>query len=385
MAITLTNLQSDNSGYKRRVQGLLTFDTAYPKGGYTVTPQRLGLGAVDYVDFPGHGSGAQLYYDPSSQKLHVRRSGSVVVIEDTGTFTAGAAYTMHMKPAYILAIRGTGGSTGTKRLIPNGKTLSAGQCSINFTTGVVSWGDATITAAVIMYIPLGVPGFTSDLLVVDELVTLADATGGFGAGDLASRAACINYVWNNEDSEVLTYQPVGENPGANQVTIDILNTAATTLRVLTSDIGNGASKLMANYIKYNAAVHDRLLRWLDQGDIALATNVAGPGTGATAASTRLDGPSVVIPGFGQCVVGEISGGNNAFATFVDPGATAANDIVILDQARNTWTGNGTPAFVTFELPVLYVPAEVGAGTFLDVPFGEDLSHLTAVPFVAVGF
>jgi hypothetical protein len=384
MSLTFGGHQYYSHGSGRSVSGWVSLDSAYPKRGYDVTAHQFGLGILDRVEFPSQGFGVDLYVDVSALKLHVRRPGPIIVVEATGTFTAGAAYTMHQIPAYILGVRGVAGSAGTKRLIPNGETAGAGQCKINFTTGVVTWGDSAITSAVIMYVPLGVPGFTRDLLVVDEALTLADATGGYGSATFASRAACINYIWNNEDNEVLAYQPVGENPGANQVDIDILSSADTVVRVLTSDIGNGANKLTANYIKYSAAMHARLMRWVDQGDIAMASNIAGPGTGSSAASTALDGPSMAIPCLGQCAPGEISDNSNDLSFFVDPGGSAGNNVMVLDFATNKWTGNGTPAFTRVELPLLYVPADMGANVLMDVGYGEDLSALVTIPYVAYG-
>jgi hypothetical protein len=382
MGVVVSGHQYFSQGNQVAVSGRLAFDSAYQKQGEDLAAKALGLGIVNRIEIQEQ-HGYLFSYDALLSKLHVKRPGAFVQVEATGTFTAGTAYQLHQRPAYILGIRGTAGSTGSKRLIPTGETLGANQCSVNFATGVITWGDAAITAAVIMYVPLGLPGFTSDLLVVDELVTLVDATGGQGRGTLASRAACINYVWNNEDNEVLTIIPVAEVPGANECDIDILNTADTTIDVLTSDIGNGAAKLKATYIKYNASVHGRLLRFIDQADMTVTSNVLGPNTGASAASTPLDSPALVLPGFGQNVVGEATA-TNVFATFVDPDAASAAGLVLLDFWRNVWTGHSNEGFTTIELPLLLIPSGLAGGVVVDVPFGEDLSHLTGIAYTAWG-
>ena len=175
MPLTLTNQPSldEVSGSFRKVVVDVAFDASYPDGGEALTLRQLGLSsAVKDVRIQAPQSGYHFRYDRTNQRLQAYKQGPVVLREDTGAFTAGAAYTLRQLPGYILAIRGTAGSTGAKRIIPTGETAVAGEVAINWTTGVCTWGDAAITRAIFMYIPRNVPGFTTDLLTIDEVVNV---------------------------------------------------------------------------------------------------------------------------------------------------------------------------------------------------------------------
>lgn len=379
LTLTLNRGAASVHGNMRRNVLDVAFDTSYPDGGEPLTARQLGLASVQDVHVQPQ-LGYHFNYDRTNSTLRAFRASPVVVVEDTGAFTAGAAYTLKNIPGYILSIRGTTGSTGAKRVIPTGETAGAGQVAVTWTTGVLTWGDAAITRAIIQYIPRGVPGFTTDRLVVDELVTLADVDGTYGSGTLANRAAAICYVWNDEDNEVLTYVPVAENPGANQVDIDINSSGDTVLRVLTSDIANGAARLKVTYLTYAAAIHERLLRFVDQADRTVTSNVAGPGTDQT-----LNINGLVIPGFGQQIVGEDGGGGNEFSTMVDADGAAAATVAVWNPWRGTFTFDAGDAYVTMEIPLIYIPQELAGNVLLEVPDATDLSFLSAVRLIAEGF
>mgnify|MGYP001589643368 CR=1 FL=1 len=357
----------------------ITFDSSYPQGGESVTLRQLGLSVMlRNLQVTGAPSGYSFGYNPTTKKLQVFRPGPVVVTEATGTFTAGVAYTLKKIPGYILAIRGTAGSTGVKRIIPSTKTPGANQVAVNWTTGVMTWGDAAITAATIVYVPRGVPGFTTDLLVVEESVTVGPPSA-VQVGTLANRAAAICAVWNNEDDTLMTYVPVGETPTGSSVAIDINNSGNTIITVPAATISDGAAKLIVTYLKFTGNPLTAGLNWRDQADWTVTSDTVGPGTDAA-----WDVAGLVIPGFGQQIVGETGAAANLQAILVDAaGATAAN-VAVWDPSRNTISFLNADSYVTIEIPLLYFSAEMFGTITEEVPDGTDLSFLSAIRFVAEG-
>jgi hypothetical protein len=369
MGLTLTRRYHLDTPYRRVTD--VAFDSAYLAGGESLTPRQLGLAVVESVQILPHASGYQFFYDLTNQKLQAKRPSPAVVTEATGTFTAGVAYTLKRLPAYILAVRGTAGSTGAKRVIPVGETLSAGQCTVNFTTGVVTWGDATITAATIVYVPLGVPGFTSDLLVVDEASPIAS-----NVITTANQAACIQYVWNNEDNEILNLVPVGESPSGAACAVDIDDgSGATKITVTSSRIADGTATKVT-YLKRT----NNPLRFVDQADRTVTSDVCGPGTDQT-----FDVSGIVLPGYGQVVVGETGAAANLMAVLVDADGTAAANVGVYNPWRNTFTLANADSYATLEIPLLYLTHELAGGVMLEAVNGADLSGVTGVRLIAEGY
>ena len=372
MAVTATYRPQYDAlaGAMRQTITDVTFDSSYVDGGEPLTPRQLGLNTVLKVDIQPK-DGFTFEYDIPNSKLVAKRPAPAVIREVTGTFTAGTAYTLQYLPGYILAIRGTAGSTGSKRLIPTGETLAAAQCSINFTTGVITWGDAAITAAIIIYIPLGVPGFTSDLLVVDEASPIAS-----DVITPVNQCAAIQYVWNNEDNEILNYVPVGESPSGANCAIDIDDGSGATLITVTAGrIADGtATKL--TYLKRSG----NPLRFVDQADRTVTSDVLGPGTDPT-----MDVGGLALPGYGQCLVGETGGAANLFSTMLDADGTAAANIAVLNPYRNTITFANGDAYATAEIPLLYLEQELAGSILLEVQAGVNLAALTSVRVVATGW
>ena len=372
MALTITPQRGMEqvSGSRRTTVTDMLFDSSYAGGGEALTPRQLGLQTVERVSIAPR-YGYHFEYDIPNQKLLVKRPGPAVVDEATGTFTAGAAYTLQHLPAYVLAVRGTAGSTGTKRIIPVGETLSAAQCTINFTTGVITWGDAGITAARIVYVPLGVPGFTPDLLVVDEAAPIAS-----NVITLANQAAAIQYIWNDEDNEILSLIPVGESPSGANCAVDIDDgSGATKITVTTGRIANG-SATKVTYLKRAG----NPLRFVDQADRTVTSDIVGPGTDVT-----FDVGGLVLPGYGQVIVGEETGAGNLQALLTDADGSAAANVAVWNPWRNTITFVNTDAYVTAEIPLLYLEQELVGSVLLEVPSGKNLVALAAVRVVAEGF
>jgi hypothetical protein len=173
---------------------------------------------------------------------------------------------------------------------------------------VLTWGDATITAARIIYVPLGVPGFTADLLVVDEASPIAS--------DVITpthQVQCLQYVWNDEDNEILSLVPGGEAPSGAACSVNIDDDAgATKITVTTGRIGDGSTgKTKLTYLKRA----NNPLRFADQSDRIVTGDVLGPGT-----DQAFDSGGLVIPCYGQIIVGETGANANLQALMVDFGA-----------------------------------------------------------------
>jgi hypothetical protein len=357
-------------GGQRLVTGTFDFTGTYPKLGVPVIPQNVGLGIINRLDIVPQKTYGFLY-DPVAQVVHITRTAKYIHQEDTGTFAAGTAYTLQYKPAYIISIRGTAGSTGTKRLLPNGVTLAAGTCSLNFTTGVITWGDAAITSARIVYVPLGVPGFTPDLLVVDEASPIAT-----NVITPVNQCMAIQYVWNDEDSEILDLIKVGGTPAGAQAAVDIDDGAgATKITVTTGRIGDGSTgKTKLTYIKRAG----NPLRFIDQAAITITSNVGHPGT-----HLSLNQPGIVIPGIGQSATAL------ATATWIkemiqDQDATVAAGLAVWDPPRNQFSFLAGDAVTELDLPLILVQDDYSGQVDLDIPFGSDISAIKGVTFSAYG-
>lgn len=371
MPLTLTLRAENVSGNMRHKTFDCDFDSSYPDTGEPLTARTLGLNTVVDVQAAPQ-LGYHVNYDRANARLRAFKQGPAVLTEATGTFTAGVAYTLKNLPGYILAVRGTAGSTGVKRIIPAGETTGAGQVAINWTTGVCTWGDAAITAAVFVYIPRGVPGFTTDRLVIDEVVaTTTDS------GNLANRAAAICYVWDDSNNAVLTYVPVGEAPPAASCAVDINNAGNTTITV---NAGGTTDSLKVTYLRFAGNPLTTTGAWVDQADRTVTANVVGPGTDQT-----FDVNGLVLPGFGQVIVGETGGAANLQAILVDAGGTAAANVAVYDHYRNTITFAAGDAYATAEIPLLYLSQELTGSILQEVEDGTDLSFLTGIRLTAEGW
>jgi hypothetical protein len=378
MGLTLTRVKDAESvhGNRRAVAWDVTFDSSYLAGGEPLTARQLGLRTVlDVTVMPPALGGLSFAYDIANAKLMAKRqSGPPLITEATGTFTAGVAYTLKQKPGYILAVRGTAGSTGAKTIIPVGETPGAGQCAINFSTGVVTWGDAAITAATFVYVPLGVPGFTPDLLVVDEASPIAS-----NSITLVNQAMCIQYVWNDEDNEILV--PVTDNVALTgaQCHPDIDNgSGATVIGVTTGRIADGSTgKTKVTYLKRA----NNPLVFVDQADLTVTSNVAGPGSQAAVFAI----PSLILPGYGQALaVSDNTGPAQRPALMVDSGGTAAAGVAVWNPAQNTFTFASADSDDILEMPLVLMGPFAGESA-QEVINAADLSWVTGVRLVASGY
>lgn len=348
----------------------VTFDTAYPSGGYTVTPQSVGFARVvlgfNFIGWKGgipSGVGRP-QFDGTNTKLVIGASGSMapLVIEEVVTVTSNVGRLASI-PGPILGIQVLAGSvTGAFRQIPVGKTPATTQVAVNMATGTLTFltGDA-VTSVAVTYIPLGVGNFTQANLVVDEAVTLATA-----GVNLANRAAYILYVWNDTDTTHLPQIfPVGEAPATHQIAIDINNTGATTI---TPNSAQNTNSALVTYFKYDATWISKH-SWTDQVDIAVTSD-------AIALNEVLDISTIWIPGYGQVIVGETSSGTtNKQAVIQGPRGAVAANVCTFDPLKGALAFLSGDAYATIEMPYMLLSAANALPSGGALPIGANLSGL----------
>jgi hypothetical protein len=72
MAATVTVDAVQYEGFNRVTRSRVTLDSSYPTGGYTITPNQLGLGAIDFV-IANDRLGYSFDWDYTNNKLLVYR------------------------------------------------------------------------------------------------------------------------------------------------------------------------------------------------------------------------------------------------------------------------------------------------------------------------
>ena len=373
LGVTLVRGSESVTGNKKRNVLDLTFDNSYPDNGESLTARQMGLHRVDDVLVQPQ-QGFWFNYDRTNSLLRAFKLGPVLLTEPSGTIVAGATYTLRNLPGYILAVRVTaGGVTGAFRVIPTGETPATTEVAMNWTTGVMTFlGTDAVTALTVLYIPRGVPGFTTALLVIDEIVDVTT-----DSGNLAARAAAICCVWDDSNNNPLTIVPVGEAPGAGACAIDINNGGNTTITV---NAAGTTDSLKVTYLRFAANPLTVGLGFRDQTDWIVASNTVGPGT-----DQAWDVNGLVLPGFGQVIVGETAAAANLQALLVDPAGVVAANVAVYDPSRNTLSLNGADAYNSVEIPLLYLSHEMAGGIMQEVENGADLSALVNIRGEALGY
>lgn len=385
MSITLNNLDGSTGGKKYREESWgqmkvvfvdLTLDNSYPANGYGVSqglsPQRFGLKYIlgaKVLGFAGSASMlGQAQWDYTNSKLVVTQSAPVppLIVEELVT-VASHAGRLSRVPAYIISCEGVAGSvTGAFRVIPTGKTPTTKMVAVNFVTGALATlSTDAVTSMRITYIPLGVGQFTAANRVVDEAVVF-----GSGAGDtfdLANRAACIQYIWNDTattSARLPKIVPVGEAPGSNEIAIDMVNTAATTI---THNAGQDTNLGLATYFKYSAswiADHD----WRDQADITVTSTTLF----SVADDLAVPPQGIWIPGFGNVIVGEATATNKQAVLEGAQGGAGA-DIILYNPIAGSASMTVGDGYTTFEVPYLFLNSLVNSFGQGQVPTGMNLA------------
>lgn len=351
----------------------VTFDSAFPSGGYAITaaslngifPQSvMGFRFIGWKGGSPTGVGRP-QWDATNGKMLIDGAGTIpaIIIEEVVTVTSNAGRLARV-PGYILAVQGlTGTTTGAFRVIPTGKTPVTKQVAVNFATGALATLSTDVVGTLaVTYIPLGVGQFTSANLVVDEAVTLA--SGGTGV-DLANRAAVIQYVWNDTASGASRLPqiiPVGESPSSNQIAIDINRSGASSIICNSSQNTNSG---LVTYFKYGSAsawVSNH--SWTDQADVAVTSD-------AIALNEVLDIGTIWIPGYGNVIVGETTSGTTNLQSVIQGprGAVAAN-VNTFDPLKGALAFANADAYVTAEMPYVLLSAAnaLGGGGSLQTGF-----------------
>jgi hypothetical protein len=357
MAVTVTKVKGSErqSGHHKFVQVQVALDNAYPSGGYALTPRQLFMSHVLSAQ-PVAPRRSHLYrYDVAGQVLMVDKVGSYIVDETTPVFTAGAAYTLKYLPGYILSVRGLAGATGAKKVIPNAGTNGAGLVACNFATGVLSWGDAALTQARIVYIPARLPGFGGALQVVDEAVTL---TGG--AGTLANVPAAVQYLYDTASNTVVTPVRSADTPGAGQAYL----TLATGGIVANAGV---VGPLLVTYLKAAGSP----IVFHSQTSRNISSNVI-----------TVSGPMIYVPAFGPYIP-TTNAGTPVAETLQDRGGTAAANQPVWDYLNNAFTFSGT--LTAAEIPLLGLSVELMGDVTLEEVSGTDLSFVTDLLLDVVGY
>jgi len=386
MALTLTQQSRTIMGNKRAVVYTATLDSSYPTGGEALTAANLGLVSVDFL-LAESKNGYMFEYDYTNSKLKAYYPSGTptftgtaktehLIVEETVTVSTNVG-TLANVPFYVCSIEATaGGTTGLVNIIPTGETPLTKQCAATLTDGTLTFVAAdAVTEAKVTYIPLQTSGpFVEANRVVDESVTAAAAKT-----ELANRAAAIQYVWDDTDGVICTFEPVGEAPSAtHKCVVDITNGTPTT--DIDSHADDEANTLKVTYVKYSALP---AACCIGDEDISLTSEAYD----FTAVGGYM---GTVIPGLGTQLCGEEADTTNATATIQGPGATAANVLAKWEPTKNYLLTNNTAAMVTFSMPFFVIDSAQMAGlTSVGTNAGEagdevtNLTNLSSVSGVRI--
>lgn len=293
-----------------------------------------------------------------------------LVVEEVVTVVAGTGIgALAHTPFYIMAVQVTAGSTtGYFSIIPTGETTATKQVAVNFTTGALLFRIAdAVTSVKITYIPLQVTGpFVEGNRVIDESVTAAAAKT-----DLANQACALQYVWDDTDSNIVTFEPVGEAPSATHVCVVDIDDGSddTNIDSHADDEGN---TLKVTYIKYSALPPNLCI---GDGDLSLTSE-------AYQFTVTAGYQGTVIPGLGVHLCGEETGSGNELGIWGGPSATAANGVGEWDPQINYILTNNTNAIVTLAMP-WFIISEIESLNVYGGEVGDDVD-VGEVNFIAIG-
>lgn len=368
MSLTYTtpdNIRRHNLGDRFYSFRDILFDSAYPSGGYSVTPAKAGfdqeiLGAVCLGFNAAQPAGIALpQWDVANSKVLVPSTAPPELFKIETVTVASHVGRLARVPGYIVTARASaGGTTGALRIIPVGETPATGQVAVNFATGALTFATAdAVTAAIFTYIPLGVGPFIEANRVVDESNAGANDT----TRDLANRAGLIQYIWNDTAGTLPTLIPVGESPGSGEAAVDFDNSGATTITV---NAAQDDATYKITYWKHSALT---AYGWTDQADIAVTSNVAAFGE-------IFDTGAILIPSYGNVIVAEATATNKQ-AIAVDRGGSAAANVAVYDPILNKLTFDNGDSITTAELAYILLSAAQMGANGETVPVGANLSSL----------
>jgi hypothetical protein len=376
MSLTYSAVNNDNARYPLGSKRFFTIrdivgDTSNPSGGYSITPQAVGLQSrIDGARMIGLNAAlpagvGDVQWDQANQKLLILAGQIPPFIPKEVMSVTSHAGRLAYVPGYIIAAAAiAGGTTGPLRIIPVGETPATGQVAINLVTGACVFAAAdAVTSAVFTYIPLGVGPFIEANRVVDESNTGTNDT----TRDLANRAALIQYVWNDTAGTLPTLIPVGEAPASGEAAIDINNAGATTITV---NAAQDDATYKITYWKFSALGVDDFA-WADQADITIAS------TSLFAFADDLAVPpnGIWIPGFGNVLVGEATATNKQ-AVLVPPGVAGGANIAVYYPTAGKITLTAGDGYTTIEVPSILLNPGVVQPNGGEAPAGTRLTGLS---------
>jgi hypothetical protein len=351
--------------------GDLAFVAAYPTNGESVS---IPLRNVFDVAFCGENLGYIFKYDRTNKKVKVYTPQSPFLACEEAVVVASNAGTLAHVPLYIVAVQVTAGTTtGAFSVIPNGETPLTKQVAVNFTTGALTFlASDEVTAVKVTYIPKHGSGYLNSV-TVDETVTASASKV-----NLAARAGLIQYVWDDIDGILCSFEQPGAVPSATHFcTVDINDSGNTSIDSHADDAGN---TLKVTYVPYSALPPGC---FIDDTDITLSSeawNFTGdPGV--------VGYNNLIVPGFGVNLIGETAATARSAAVWEGPSGTAANGVATWNPAKNSILTDQTTAMTIASIPwmilspLLLTPPSIPE----EVANGVDLSALTAVRIIAFGY
>jgi len=349
------------AGRKRHGLVSIAFGNAaltYPSGGIPM-PAASFFGMARNVDTlvlsdPSNASGLLWKYDHSNKTMKGYFPGPILFVEEVVTVASNTG-TLAYIPAYIVGVEVTAGSvTGGFHTIPVGETPATLEVAVGLTTGVLTFfATDAVTSVRVTYIPLRTGGyFSAANRVIDEVV-VASASGV----NTASRAALVQYVYDDTDGARCIPEPPGEQPTAtHNCVLDINNTAVTSIDSHADDAGNS---LKVTYFKH-AALPTGATLFVDDADITLASEAFNFHTGTGTRSFP------VMPGFGTNLVGEETA-THVCDALAGPSATPAAAIASWNPTANTLTTNHTTAITTTAISWLILDSFLlGEGSLIEM-------------------
>ncbi len=331
----------------------------YTTGGETLVPGDVGLGQfVGPVDIIEGEDGYIFKWDAANEKILVYEAaletGTIAtpaftgdaqtvtsqvpfLVEEESLASASDIVTLAYAPAYIVSISD---STGvTYRIIPSAAAPADDvSCAVNFTTGVITFHANDDPSAVrVTYFPSRLGTFLDNANAVEETLT---ASAGSGVNS-TSRAALIQYVYNNTTPGLEFIEPTGEaaSTGGN-IQIDINNSTATTY---ISHADEATDILAVRYLNHSAL--EPGMTWVDDGDVSCSS-----GDKDYSGVAGLNGEDLLhVPALGNMVVGEETGSGNENAVWGDSGTTEADNVATWEPKTNLWSTSISSPFVTFAM------------------------------------
>jgi hypothetical protein len=371
--VTVTVNEVITAGRKHRNDVKIVFGDGaltYPSGGVPM-PTFGSFGMIRNIEKlalydSNDASGIIWKYDKDNHKLRGYEVGGVAGQTFTGTAkkpllvteevvaVSSHTGTLTHVPFYVVAIEVTAGSvTGAFNIIPTGETAATKECAVTLTDGVLTFfATDAVTSCRVTYIPLQLTGpFVEANRVIDESVTAAAAKA-----TLANQACAIQYVYDDTDSALVTFEPVGEAPSATHTCVVDIDAGSSDTNI-DSHADDEANSLKVTYIKYSAL---NAAQCIGDGDLSL-TSEAYDFTGT--ANYR----ALVIPGLGTQFCGEEAGAGNELGTWEGPNGTAANTVGVWNPYKNYILTNNTNAIVTLAMPFFVldeaeIQPETPAGT-----------------------